>query len=96
MPPPPNKYDHAFEKLSRYRKKLVSEKHLSFFAAEQGDQKNWKKNHPIFQKVAQTVSDFKKAKFSTTKLNLKAQNIYINHFWNLIVPTTNHILKLLI
>ncbi len=34
------------------------------------------KNCPIFQKVAQTVSNPKKAKISTTKLNLKAHNIY--------------------
>jgi hypothetical protein len=39
-----------------------------------------KKNCPIFQKAAQTVSKPKKAKISTAKLNLKAQNIYINHF----------------
>jgi hypothetical protein len=32
------------------------------------------KNNPIFQKVAQKVP---KAKISTTKLNLKAQNIFI-------------------
>jgi hypothetical protein len=35
-------------------------------------------NHPIFQKVSQTASKPKKAQISTiTKLNLKAQNIYI-------------------
>jgi hypothetical protein len=36
-----------------------------------------KKNCPIFPKVAQTVSKPKKAKIFETKLNLKAQNIYI-------------------
>jgi hypothetical protein len=36
-----------------------------------------KKNCPIFQKVAQKASKATKAKISTTKINLKAQNIYI-------------------
>ncbi len=40
----------------------------------QSDQKIKKK---ISQKVAQTVPKPKKAKISTTKLNLKAQKIYI-------------------
>ena len=63
---------------------------------QQGDQKN-RKNicQFFFQKIAQKVAKSKKAKISTTKLNLKAQNIYNNCFWNLI-PTTNHALKLLI
>jgi hypothetical protein len=39
--------------------------------------RRFEKNHPIFQKVAQKVSKSKKAKISTTKLNLKAKNIYI-------------------
>jgi hypothetical protein len=43
------------------------------------------KKLPIFQKVAQTVSKPKNAKISTTKLNLKDQNIYIKPLlkpWN--------------
>jgi hypothetical protein len=43
----------------------------------QGDPKITKIICPIFQKIAQKVSKSKKAKISTTKLNLKAQNIYI-------------------
>ncbi len=42
----------------------------------QGDQMI-KKNCPIFQKIAEKVAKSKKAKISTTKLNLKTQNIYI-------------------
>ncbi len=45
--------------------------------SEFGWPEDLKKNHPIFQKVAQTISKQIKAKISTTKLNLKAQNIYI-------------------
>jgi hypothetical protein len=45
--------------------------------AVQGDQEIWKKMHPIYQKVAQTVSNPKRAKIFTTKLNLKGQNVYI-------------------
>ena len=37
--------------------------------------RRFEKNCPIFQKVAKTVSKPKNAKISTTKLNLKAQNI---------------------
>jgi hypothetical protein len=40
---------------------------------KQGDQKIWGKNRPIFLKVCKA----KKAKISTTKLYLKAPNIYI-------------------
>jgi hypothetical protein len=35
---------------------------------------------PSFLKVAKTVAEPKKAKISTSKLNLKVQNIYIKHF----------------
>jgi hypothetical protein len=42
----------------------------------QGDQKIRKINRQIFQKIAQKVAKSKKAKISTTKLNLKDQNIY--------------------
>jgi hypothetical protein len=62
----------------------------------QGDQKIRKEIHPIFERVAQTFSTPKKAKISTTNLNLKAQNIYIKPLLNLKIPTTNHVLKLLI
>jgi hypothetical protein len=48
-----------------------------FDVYRKGDQKIGKKIRPIFQKVAKTVSKPKKAKISTTKLKLKAQNIYI-------------------
>ncbi len=41
----------------------------------QGDHKI-RKNPQIFQKIAQKVAKSKKAKISTTKLNLKAQIIY--------------------
>jgi hypothetical protein len=34
------------------------------------------KNLPKFKKIAQKVAKSKKVKISTTKLNLKAQNIY--------------------
>ncbi len=43
----------------------------------QGDQMNRKKICQIFQRIAQKVAKSKKAKISTTKLNLKTQNIYI-------------------
>ncbi len=43
----------------------------------QGDQKIRKKIGQIFQKIAPKVAKSKKAKISTTKLNLKVQNIYI-------------------
>jgi hypothetical protein len=42
----------------------------------QGDQMIGK-NGQIFQRIAQKVAKSKKAKISTTKLNLKTQNIYI-------------------
>jgi len=42
----------------------------------QGGQKIWKKTCPIFQKVAKTVVK-PRAKISTSKLNLRVQNIYI-------------------
>ncbi len=64
---------------------------LGYLEGHQGDQKIRKKILPIFQKVA------KKAKISTTKLNLKAQNIYIQTLLKTYnPPTTNHVLKLLI
>jgi hypothetical protein len=44
----------------------------------QGDQKIRKKICQILQSIAQKVAKSKKAKISTTMLNLKAQNIYIN------------------
>jgi hypothetical protein len=40
------------------------------------DQKIRKKIRQIFRKVAQKDAESKKAKISTTKLNLKAHNIY--------------------
>jgi hypothetical protein len=40
--------------------------------------RRFEKNHPIFQKEAQTASKSKKANISVAKLNLKPQNIYIN------------------
>jgi hypothetical protein len=45
--------------------------------AKQGDQKIIKKYLPNFSKNSPKSQDVKKAKISTTKLNLKAQNIYI-------------------
>jgi hypothetical protein len=36
-----------------------------------------KKIHQIFQRIAQKVAKSKKDQTSTTKLNLKTQNIYI-------------------
>ncbi len=38
--------------------------------------RRFEKKLPFFQKIAQKVAKSKKAKISTTKLNLKAQNIY--------------------
>ncbi len=43
----------------------------------QSDQTIRKKIHQIFQRIAQKVTKSKKAKISTTKLNLKTQKIYI-------------------
>jgi hypothetical protein len=40
-------------------------------ARDQGDQMVWKKNQPIFQKVAQRVYKQKHGKISTTKYVLK-------------------------
>ncbi len=51
-----------------------------------------KKILPIFLKVSMA----KKAKISTTMLNLKALNIHIKPLLKLKIPTTNHVLKLLI
>jgi Golgi nucleoside diphosphatase len=48
----------------------------NFINKNQGDQMI-KKNCQIFQRIAQKVAKSKKAQISTTKLNLKAQNIYI-------------------
>ncbi len=42
----------------------------------QGDQKIRKKIAKFFKKIAQNVGKSKQAKISTTKHNLKAQNIY--------------------
>ncbi len=44
--------------------------------AEQGDQQISKKNLPNFSKNSPKSCQVKKAKISTTKLNLKAQSIY--------------------
>jgi hypothetical protein len=49
-----------------------------------GGSEELKKNCLIFQKAAQTVFKPKKAKISSTKHNLKAQN-------DLKIPTTNHV-----
>jgi hypothetical protein len=45
------------------------------YCSHQGDQKIRKK-HQFFQRIAQKVAMSKKTKISTTKLNLKVQNIY--------------------
>jgi 4-hydroxy-3-methylbut-2-enyl diphosphate reductase IspH len=45
--------------------------------AKQGDQKIRKKKCQIFQRIAPKVTKPKQAKISTTKLNWKAQNLYI-------------------
>jgi hypothetical protein len=45
------------------------------FTIKQGDQKI-RKNRQVFNKIAQKVAETKKAKISTTKLNLKAKDIY--------------------
>jgi hypothetical protein len=50
------------------------------FTSLQGDHKILK-NCQNFQKIAQKVAKSKKAKICTTKLYLKAKNIYI--IWNL-------------
>jgi len=49
------------------------------------------------EKVAKTVAKQKNDNISTSKLNLKVKDIYINPFlnhWN--IPATNHASKLLI
>jgi hypothetical protein len=46
-------------------------------SVDQSDQMIRKKFSQIFQRIAQKVAKSKKAKISTTKLILKAQNIYI-------------------
>jgi hypothetical protein len=69
---------------------------MLFILTDQGEQKIKKKNLEIFQKVAQKVSMAKNAKISTTKLNLNAQNFYIKALLKPKIPTTNHVLKLLI
>jgi hypothetical protein len=54
------------------------------------------KNAQFFKKLPKKSPSQKKAKISTTKLILKAQNIYIKPLLNLKIPTTNHVLKLVI
>jgi hypothetical protein len=49
----------------------------AFIKLQAGWTEDLKKICPIFLKVVQKVSKAKKAKISTTELNLKAQNIYI-------------------
>jgi hypothetical protein len=49
--------------------------------ARQGDQKIRKINSPNFLKNIPKCHQVIKAKISTTKLNLKAQNIYIKPLW---------------
>ena len=44
---------------------------------KQGNQKIRKNIRQIFQRIAQKVAKSKKGKISTTKPNLKTQNIYI-------------------
>ncbi len=50
--------------------------HHIFIVQAQGDQNIWK-NNPIFQIRSPKSLQARKAKISTTQLNLKAQNIYI-------------------
>ncbi len=64
-------------KYETRRERLVRDKWSSIFEFVAGWPEDLKLIHPMFQKVAQTVSKPKKAKISTTKFNLKAQNIYI-------------------
>jgi len=45
----------------------------------QGDQKIGKKFTQVLEKVAQTVAKPKIAKISTSKLNLKIQNIFLKN-----------------
>ncbi len=46
------------------------------FSFKQGDQKIRKKFAKFFNKIAQKVAESKNAEISTTKVNLKAKDIY--------------------
>ncbi len=58
-----------------------------WYSDTQSDQTIRKENCQIFQRIAQKVAKSKKAKISTTKLNLKIQNIYIKP---LLKPENTH------
>ncbi len=62
------------------------------------DQKILKeKNRPIFQKVAQRVPKPKKAKISINNAQFESpKHLHQSTFETFSIPTTNHILKLLI
>jgi hypothetical protein len=57
-------------------RQITTVKSFTVQVGGQGDQMIRKKL-PNFSKIAQKVAKSKKAKISTTKLNLKTQNIYI-------------------